>query len=201
MCDDSYDFYSTTTFCGDLRPSVGPNRPFTHMKLLNLGDIKPGLRVQRWYEGKEQGVETIASNPFYSHQSTENSSRGNEQWVTVESPHRDSLLNTRSLADMGVVPYCHNGMWNQFWCATKAEDLEPIQVWVSGGTIDFYLALYERMGSIDAEGSDYKMEPVVSVLVPEHLRAAIHEHETVYRSKTGGYIHRERDVTVKFVHA
>ncbi len=181
-------------------PTMVTDRPLTDKDLLNLCDIRPGLRVQRWNKGEKLCVETIASYPFFEHQSEEESKcrfhDPNTMWVKIKSPHYLPFVDRRSLADMGIVPY-RNGLWNSTNFTTKAEDLPPVSFRDVTNSADFFAKLQRWLNKMEHD-SLYKNEASVTVQVPRHLRNIVREHEFTQKVPYGSIGH---DVLVNIVHA
>jgi hypothetical protein len=176
--------------------SVRPNP--AGLKLLNLRDIKPGLRVQRWHRGQKCEIETIVGFPVFGYQTVDSCYRsGNELYVQTEDKW-SSRPHYSSLADMGVVPYDH-GVWNDVNYTTAISDPEPVSFKCVRSPIVFYERLVRWFKTIDSDSSPYKGATNVTVIIPERLRFIIAEHDAAYYVSTSD-IRRDLQVTVHFVH-
>lgn len=173
--------------------SVVAVRPYTHKELLNIKDIKPGLRIQLWRGDSKAEVLTVASYPYFGHQSEEAEFvLPGSVWVDVES----STIHgrSRSLSDMGIAPY-GNGHWNRRNHSTKAEPLSPKTI-SADSAIDFFRSVSAWLEGLDNRGSNYRYEPRVEVAIPCSLRHAITPHEAVHAVKS---LCSTRDVTVAYI--
>jgi hypothetical protein len=173
-------------------------RPFADRKLISLEDVKPGLRVQTWHHGRKTSVFTITSYPFFDHSRFLRSRfLNNALWVGTDN----KFITVRSLADIGIVPY-PDGNWNTSNYSTLAKKPDPVRLSDADTSIDFFRRLSEWLKGVDEDYSAYQDESEVTVVVPQHLRRAIGEHDVtkLLNKRITARSGRIRALTIRFVH-